>query len=123
MEGVINLGRAGIFDTDNTLAKIWRIVLFKFGITGRNWQKLISAYQLVQADGNSAKGASSIIGNLTGALAKDKISWGTLMRGFDVLKLTHISITLRVGKGKFYEEINIIVKDGESEIMGAEDDD
>ena len=101
---VIEEGITGIYKTDNILARIWRIVIFKANITGQSWHNQLSQWQSKLNKEVTSKKKASIKGNITRALAESTVSWDTLMKGFTILGFTKMDMHITLHKrGKTIE--------------------
>lgn len=120
MEVLINQGEDSIHETQNVLARIWRIVLVKYGVSFHQWHRSITKYQDKIIRISSKKGAANMKGNMTRRLVEDRLSWDTLLRGLAILEFDKIEITLRLTKRFETQEITIIVPNDEI-VMDDED--
>lgn len=109
MLSLLEKGEEGIHDTTNLLARVWRILLYQYGLTGHQWQRQITKYQEKINKISSKKGAASIKGNMTRRLAEPKLSWGTFMRGVDIQEIEKMEVTFRFHKRGDVREINMTV--------------
>lgn len=88
----------GILSTNNVLARMWRIILFSYGLSGSSWQLLLDKYQTKMKHKHTVKGSANIKGNLTRQLAEDKLSWDGLINGLAILEFEKIEIELSLTK-------------------------
>lgn len=88
----------GILATNHMLGRVWRIVLYKYGLSGAQWQRQLNKYQLTQKDKVSSKGRSTSNGNLNRQFAKDHLSWNGLMRGLHILEFDKIKLELTLSR-------------------------
>lgn len=110
----------GIQETENVLARLWRIILFQYGLSGNSWTRQITKYQDRISALSSRKGISNMKGNLTRRLAEDKLTWTSLERGLAILEFDHIRIELHLTrKGR----TRVIGLDVENDELSIDDDD
>ncbi len=111
MINLINMGLSGIHDTSDILARLWRLLLYETSIKGHTWITLLSKYQKKLKTTHNEKEISSFKGNLTSTIAKDKISWSTLLRGIVVLGYTSMDIQLTLRKDNKTHILKLTVND------------
>ena len=121
MLNLIDLGEDGIEQTQDILARVWRITLHRYGLSPHNWHTLITKYQERVNRLSSEKGSANMKGNMTRRLAEDKISWGTLMRGFAILEFDKIEVTFRLTKRNDVRDIKMVITNDELDIVDDKD--
>ncbi len=122
MVQLIQDGEGSIYSTQNVLARIWRIVLVQNNITVQNWHSYISRYQERCKKFSSKKGTINMKGNMSRRLAADKLSWSGLMRGFNILEYSKVTITVELEKGMEKRKITIVVPNDELNFQGDDDE-
>jgi hypothetical protein len=122
MLNLIEQGEEGIHNTNNTLARVWRILLYRYGLTGHQWQRQITKYQEKINKISSKKGSANMKGNMTRRLAEAKLSWGTLMRGFAIMEIDRLEITFKCYKKNDCREITMVVLNDEFNALDDEDE-
>lgn len=95
---LIEQGEDGIHGTQNVLARIWRIILYKSFMTGGKWYRLITNYQERQLRLQTKRAGGNIKGNLSRRLAEDRITWTNLMRGIDILGFEEVELVMTCKK-------------------------
>ena len=106
---IIEEGVTGIHKTDNLLARIWRIVIYKANVTGQSWHNQLSHWQSKLNKEVTSKKKASIKGNITRALAEPTVSWDTLMKGFTILGFTKMEMNIKLHKRNKIIEIPLII--------------
>lgn len=126
MISLIEQGEEGIRGTTNVLALIWRIILYKYGLSAHSWQRHITRYQERVDKLSSRKGSANMKGNMQRRLAEDRLSWGTLMRGFSILEFVKVEVTFKTTKrigGKLEtRDVTITIHDDEINAIDADDE-
>lgn len=120
---LIEKGEDGIHETTNILARVWRIVLYRYNLSGHKWQSQITRYQERINKVSTRKGSANMKGNLIRRLAEDRLSWGSLMRGFSILEFDLIEITFRFTKRKDVKEFTIVMNNDELDSYNTENED
>ena len=127
MISLIEQGEDGIRSTTNVLALVWRIILYKYGLSAHSWQRHITRYQERVDKQSSRKGSANMKGNMQRRLAEDRLSWGSLMRGFSILEFERVEITFKTTKryGNKLEtrDVTIVINDDELNAVDNNDDD
>lgn len=121
--GMINLieeDEKGIHDTQNVLAKVWRILLIKTDIDIHKWNRLLTKWQDRVMKIHSKKGSANMKGNMSRRLAEPRLSWPLLMRGFSIYEIEKTEIIFRLHKRGEIIEIPFSVTNDE---LQMEDDD
>jgi len=95
---MIESGEQGIHETHNVLARAWRIIIHQHGMPGMTWNKLLDGYHHRRNLKTGTKAKFRDKGNISSALAKPKLSWGSFMIGLDVMRFTSIRIVFHLGK-------------------------
>ena len=121
MVNLIEKGEDGIDETHDVLARVWRITLYRYGLSLHQWHRLITKYQERVNRLSSEKGSANMKGIMTRRLAEDKISWGTLMRGFAILEFDKIEITFRLTKRNDVRDIKMVITNDELDIVEDND--
>ena len=75
-------GDGAIHSAENELAKLFRLAFVQTAGSYSRWTVLLNRYINSQADDIS----KVTKGNLNAALKKDKMNWGVMVRGFNVLR-------------------------------------
>lgn len=96
MVKLIESKESGIYSTNNVLARLWRIILFRYNLSGSTWHKQLDKYQFRKHNTGSKKAKRSTKGNITRALATDKLSWGVLMTGLEIIQFDKVEIHLHL---------------------------
>lgn len=122
MVELIEQGQKGILDTNNVLARVWRIALFRRGLDGAGWCTLMTQYQIKLNTRGSLKGKSNVKGNHTRMLAKPRLSWGGLMRGLDILGFSKVEIQFHLTRRGTTQVISMEVSPNEPLDDGDEED-
>lgn len=98
MLSLIDNGLGSIGETTDTLARLWRLLLWENNTRATTWMTLMNKW-LTKTEGIlTDKAKSNLRGNLTGALASPKISWGTLIRGITILEYVKVDIEITAWK-------------------------
>jgi hypothetical protein len=84
----------GMSDTQDVLARIWRQLLYQTNVPVAGWFARLSNWQLEQSKTIGIKEAMCLKSNITGAVAKKRISWDNLMRGYSILGYVKLEITI-----------------------------
>lgn len=120
---LIEQGVSGILGTQNVLARLWRIILNKYMLSGRQWQQQVTQYQEKVARSTTKKGGANIKGNLTRSLAKDAISWKTFLAGLSIIQFDKIRIEVHLTKKGKTEVIGLDINNDEEMHCPEPDDD
>lgn len=116
MVDVIESGEDGVFETQHLLARVWRIVLIKTQVSGDLWYRLISRHQEKHRHLESNTKRTSIKGNYSRQLAKNKISWSLLMKGFEIMEFEEIKVEFKFKKGPLEFTIPMTLKDKNNDL-------
>lgn len=110
MTDVIESGLTGIHGTSNVLAALWRLLLYQSNLKPHHWHRLVDGWrtQLSMSE-MTEKELISIRGNISRVLAKDKISWTQLIRGFTILGWEKMDIQITLHKGNKKKVLNATV--------------
>jgi hypothetical protein len=123
MEYLLDQGDSSIYETNNVLARLWRIILNREEKVDINkWNRLITIYQEKQVKISSKKGAANLKGNLTRRLVNPKLSWNVFMSGLAVFNYDVVGLTLTLQKGSVTKEIKLLIPNDEL-IKNNPDDD
>lgn len=104
MINIINDGISSVHSSKNVLSKLWKILIIETNVTAPIWLKQIDSWQMRMQLRKTDKDISSLKGNITSALAKDKVTWDKLLVGFNILDFVKLDIqlTLHNRRGKFH---------------------
>lgn len=120
--GMINLIEKedkGVHDTQNVLARVWRIVLVRSDIDVHKWNRLLTKWQDRVMKIHSKKGSANMKGNMSRRLAEPRLSWPLLMRGFSIYEVEKTEVIFRLHKRGEIIEIPMVISNDE---MSMEDD-
>ena len=115
MVNLINKGMAGIYETNDALGRVWRILCYRTGLRAHQWDAQLSKWERKTITTLSAKDSSSIKGNITQALSKEKLTWSNLLTGFAILGYTRVDIKFTLHGYNKTEEIEVTISDLSSE--------
>lgn len=93
-----------VYKSRNLLAKIFRRLLLDRNINPGTFSKLTSVW----VKNNTPEGTNpqALKANITTALLKPEMTWKTLLKGFDILNITHVTITIEChGRNGFVTKI------------------
>lgn len=120
MVALIEKGKDGVNGTTNILARLWRIILAEENLTIHNWQRLLNKYQMRMHKLSSMKGSANLKGNLIRSLAEPKISWGSLIRGINILEYEEMEMRIRLKKRGVVKQFDLVVTNDDVDIIGEE---
>lgn len=122
---VIESKEDGLYSATNAPARIWRHFLYKRGVTGAEWYRIMGRYQERIKRNLKSSTVSGIKGNANTRLAMDRLSWESLIRGFDIMEAESIEVTITpVIRGVKYP-IHLIIDNDQFDYeadKGAKDD-
>lgn len=102
MPELLDLPDKGASLTDNPLARLWRIFLFKTG-TGRDgWKRALDRYLKRRVNLYGSRAATWTRSNMSSRMCEDVLTFSQLMRGMDLMEFDEVEITIvgrRLGKG------------------------
>lgn len=98
MVNLIESRLAGIHDTGDILAKLWRILLYELNIKGHVWLTLLGKYQKQLKNTQNEKEITNFKSNMTQLLSKDKVSWGNFIKGILILEFEAMDIQITLHK-------------------------
>jgi hypothetical protein len=109
MVKVIDSGLSGITDTEDTLGRLWRILLYNTNIRPQQWHTQLSKWESKMRTKRTDKDSTSLKGNITQQLSKPRLTWGALLTGFSILGYTRLDIKLTLWRNDKATELNLTV--------------
>lgn len=110
MIGVLESKEEGLYTATNGLARIWRHFLYKKGVTGAEWYRQLTKYHERIKRLTDSKTAAGVKGNANTRLAMDKVSWESLIRGFDIMEAEEVRITITPVIGGVEYPIDLVIE-------------
>ncbi len=90
---IISDGVNAIHNCEHPLAKLWRIILFRNGLSPQEWQIYLTRWRDKTHKPVAGKGKALQKGNINAALCRGStFSWNTFMRALMILEYTHFTI-------------------------------
>ena len=102
---------AGAQNTMHPLARVWRLLISQTDVNGTMWLTKLNTWQNRLAPLIGIPKSISLKSNTTRILASDKISWGSIMKGFAILGYTRIRITFECYKDNPHHKGDVVVID------------
>lgn len=92
MHSIIDSKVLGILDTSDTIVRLWRIIVFKLGVTVAIWDGNLIEYILKLKKVDKNINVQSMRYSIDKILSSNKMTWKGFRRGLEVLKIKDISV-------------------------------
>lgn len=109
LKEVFEGGIAGIHETHDVLARIFRIVIWKTNLPYTSWVNMLNRWVTNTQPPHTEKAARHTCGNLSKALKEPRISWKMFLKALAIMEVTKMDISMTFYRGDKEVKVDLTV--------------
>lgn len=123
LKDVFEKGIVGIHETQDVLAKLFRMLLWTTDIHYTQWVLLLNKWVALSQPPHTDKAIRHTCGNLSKALKEPKISWKMFLKALAILEIDKMDMTLTFHRGKKTTTLELSVEHIKERVLAMDKDD